>query len=175
VRPAERGRAHHDADVSRAARRAPARARARRPHAALAVAARGADPPHPLRLLRWRVAHARTDGRALRHHARARAADRGARARQAASRDRAPAHGRQRGNASALMIDTAAVLKRYIRDVPDFPKKGILFKDIAPLLRSPDGFRAAIEGLAGSDDAPDAVVAVESRGFIFGAGLALHW
>ena len=73
------------------------------------------------------------------------------------------------------MTDTAAVLKRYIRDVPDFPKKGILFKDIGPLLRSPDGFRAAIEGLAGGDAAPDAVVAVESRGFIFGAGLALHW
>ncbi len=66
-------------------------------------------------------------------------------------------------------------LKRLIRDVPDFPKKGIVFKDIAPLLWRPDAFRAAIERLAACVPRPDAVVAIESRGFIFGTGLALHW
>src|SRR5258706_3841377 len=66
-------------------------------------------------------------------------------------------------------------LKRYIRDVPDFPRKGILFKDIAPLLGDPTAFRQAIEALATLCPKPDAVIAIESRGFIFGAGLALHW
>ena len=66
-------------------------------------------------------------------------------------------------------------LKRYIRDVPDFPKKGIVFKDIAPLLWDPAMFRKTVERLAGLTPRPDAVVAIESRGFIFGAGLALHW
>ena len=66
-------------------------------------------------------------------------------------------------------------LKRFIRDVPDFPKKGIVFKDIAPLLWEPAAFRRSIERLAEFVPRPDAVVAIESRGFIFGAGLALHW
>jgi adenine phosphoribosyltransferase len=66
-------------------------------------------------------------------------------------------------------------LKHYIRDVHDFPKKGIVFKDIAPLLWDPGAFRSSIERMAGFVARPDAVVAIESRGFIFGAGLALHW
>ncbi|HEU5319464.1 MAG TPA: adenine phosphoribosyltransferase [Methylomirabilota bacterium] len=66
-------------------------------------------------------------------------------------------------------------LKRYIREVPDFPKQGILFRDIMPLLRSPVAFRAAISELASRVGRPDAVVAIESRGFLFGAPLALHW
>ena len=63
---------------------------------------------------------------------------------------------------------------RLIRDVPDFPKPGILFKDITPVLADPNGFAAAIESLATPwRDAPiDAVVAIEARGFIFGAPLA---
>jgi len=65
-------------------------------------------------------------------------------------------------------------LKRLIRDVPDFPKKGILFKDITTLLREPLGFARAIRALA---DAcrhlePDLVVCVESRGFLIGAPVA---
>jgi adenine phosphoribosyltransferase len=65
-------------------------------------------------------------------------------------------------------------LKARIRNVPDFPKKGILFYDITTLLQDADGFRAAVDALAEPFvDAPiDAVVAVESRGFIFGAALA---
>ena len=65
--------------------------------------------------------------------------------------------------------------EEHIRDVPDFPKQGILFKDIMPLLRSPGAYRAAIETLASRVPKPDAVVAIESRGFLFGAPLALHW
>ena len=64
----------------------------------------------------------------------------------------------------------------YIRDVPDFPKEGILFKDITPLLQSPEGLKASIDGLAQVVDpgSYDLVVGIESRGFIFGTALAHH-
>ena len=62
-----------------------------------------------------------------------------------------------------------------LRDVPDFPKPGILFKDITPLLASPAGMKAAIEQLAAFDVGPiDKVAAIESRGFLFGMPLAMH-
>ncbi len=66
------------------------------------------------------------------------------------------------------------MVERYIRDVPDFPKPGILFKDITPLLASPEGLHAAVEGLAGAVDPGtyDLVCGIESRGFIFGTALA---
>jgi adenine phosphoribosyltransferase len=65
-------------------------------------------------------------------------------------------------------------LKSYVRDVPDFPKKGIVFKDITPLLRDPAAFSAVIENFSNhyASYQLDAVVAVESRGFIFGGALA---
>ena len=65
-------------------------------------------------------------------------------------------------------------LKTLIRDVPDFPQEGILFRDITPLLAHPTGFLGAIEALenAASRHNPTAIVAVESRGFIFGAPMA---
>ena len=65
-------------------------------------------------------------------------------------------------------------LKRYIRDIPDFPTKGILFRDITPLLQNGPVFRKAIRTLAKRhhDQRPDAVVAIESRGLIVGAALA---
>ncbi len=65
-------------------------------------------------------------------------------------------------------------LKDYIRDIPDFPEQGILFRDITPLLADPGAFGHAIEMLAKRCRNPglDVVVAVESRGFIFGAPLA---
>jgi adenine phosphoribosyltransferase len=68
------------------------------------------------------------------------------------------------------------VIQSYIRDVPDFPKKGILFKDITPLLQSPTGLKEAIAGLAAFVDPKsyDLVCGIESRGFIFGATLAHH-
>jgi adenine phosphoribosyltransferase len=65
-------------------------------------------------------------------------------------------------------------LEQLIRDVPDFPKKGIIFKDITPLIGSPEGFRGAINLLKRryKGRGIERVVAVESRGFIFGAALA---
>lgn len=65
-------------------------------------------------------------------------------------------------------------LEQYIRDIPDFPKEGIVFKDITPLLASPEGFRNAIDTIA--DEYADAgitkVMGAEARGFIFGGALA---
>jgi len=66
-------------------------------------------------------------------------------------------------------------LRRFIRDIPDFPRPGIVFKDITPLLGDAQGFREAVEGLKKLvDGLPcDAIVGIESRGFMFGAALAL--
>ena len=61
-----------------------------------------------------------------------------------------------------------------IREIPDFPRAGVAFKDITPLLADADGFNAAIEAMAmpWRGIALDAVFAIESRGFILGAALA---
>lgn len=66
------------------------------------------------------------------------------------------------------------MIERYIRDVPDFPKPGIVFKDVTPLLQSAAGLRRAIDGLAQAVDPAtyDVVAGIESRGFIFGTALA---
>jgi len=65
-------------------------------------------------------------------------------------------------------------LEDYIRDVPDFPKPGILFKDITPLLGAPDAFRASVERLTEPwrGEGIQKVAGIESRGFIFGAAVA---
>src|SRR6266516_4325232 len=65
-------------------------------------------------------------------------------------------------------------LEDWVRDIPDFPQKGILFKDITPLLQDAAAFRAALERLAAhyAGAGIQTVVGVESRGFIFGAPLA---
>ena len=65
-------------------------------------------------------------------------------------------------------------LKDFIRDIPDFPQPGILFKDITPLLRNADAFNYTVDQLAERFQAQDldAIVAIESRGFLFGAPLA---
>ena len=65
-------------------------------------------------------------------------------------------------------------LEDWIRDIPDFPQKGILFKDITPLLQDATAFRAALERLAAhyAGAGIQAVVGVEARGFIFGSPLA---
>jgi adenine phosphoribosyltransferase len=67
-------------------------------------------------------------------------------------------------------------LTDYIRDVPDFPKPGILFRDITPLLFAPAAFRRAIDQLAGHfrDAEIDVVAAAEARGFLFAGPLALE-
>ncbi len=65
-------------------------------------------------------------------------------------------------------------IQALIREIPDFPKPGILFKDITTLLRDADGLRYTIDTLAEkcADLAPDFIIGMESRGFIFGAPLA---
>ena len=66
-------------------------------------------------------------------------------------------------------------LKAHIRQIPDFPKPGILFYDISTLLQQADAFRVAIERMAElvAPYRPDRLVGIESRGFIFAAPLAL--
>lgn len=65
--------------------------------------------------------------------------------------------------------------KKLIRDVPDFPKKGIIFKDITPLLKDPHHFNRVIQIFADrfSGEKIDKVIGIESRGFVFGAPLSL--
>ena len=65
-------------------------------------------------------------------------------------------------------------LKSHIRDIPDFPTPGILFRDITPLLKAPAAFNYVIDRLAGryANSPIDVVVAIEARGFLFGAPLA---
>ncbi len=65
-------------------------------------------------------------------------------------------------------------LARHIRDIPDWPKKGILFRDITPLLADPQAFPATIDALCApfQEAGVEYVAAVEARGFIFGAAVA---
>lgn len=66
-------------------------------------------------------------------------------------------------------------LRTYIRDIPDFPKPGILFKDITPLLSAPEAFQQAVDQLCAhyKDRQVDAIAAAEARGFLFAAPMAL--
>src|SRR5690242_17302439 len=70
--------------------------------------------------------------------------------------------------------DAASVVRALIRDIPDYPKPGIVFKDITPLLASPDAFRTATEAIAAPFTGAGIthVVAIESRGFILGGPVA---
>ena len=65
-------------------------------------------------------------------------------------------------------------LAEHIRDIPDFPKEGIIFKDITTLVGHADAFRASLDQLQArfADTKASAVVALEARGYIFGAPLA---
>jgi adenine phosphoribosyltransferase len=65
-------------------------------------------------------------------------------------------------------------LESYIRDVPDFPQAGVMFKDITPLLADPNGFKSAIDLLAApyADAGITKVLGAEARGFILGGALA---
>ena len=67
-------------------------------------------------------------------------------------------------------------LRPFVRDIPDFPRPGIVFKDITPLLLDPAATRHALDGLsaAARERSPDLVVGIEARGLIFGAALALE-
>ena len=66
-------------------------------------------------------------------------------------------------------------LKAWIRDVPDFPKAGILYRDLTPLLQDPKALAAAVEAIAAPlrDLGIERVLGIESRGFLFGAPVAM--
>ena len=72
------------------------------------------------------------------------------------------------------MADRLAAL---VRDIPDFPRPGITFKDVTPLLADPDAFRAAVDGIADrfADMAVHRVLGVEARGFILAAPIAYRF
>jgi adenine phosphoribosyltransferase len=75
-----------------------------------------------------------------------------------------------------MTVPASLDLRDWIRDIPDFPKPGIRFKDITPLLSHPEAFGAAIDRLAEeyAGTKIDTIAAAEARGFIFGAPLALR-
>jgi adenine phosphoribosyltransferase len=71
-------------------------------------------------------------------------------------------------------VESFALCRSLIRDVPDFPKPGIVFKDITPLLASPRALHIVLDGIAERfiGEHVDAIVGIEARGFIFGGALA---
>ncbi len=71
----------------------------------------------------------------------------------------------------------AAWLKEHVREIPDYPKPGISFKDITPLLAAPDAFTASVDALAApfADQRIDKVLGIEARGFVFAAPIAYHF
>ena len=75
-----------------------------------------------------------------------------------------------------MQRNSSLELTQFIRDIPDFPKPGILFKDITPLLGNVEAFREAIARMADPfrGQKIDCLVAAEARGFIFAAPLALE-
>lgn len=74
-----------------------------------------------------------------------------------------------------MSSDDMNLIESLIRDVPDFPKEGIVFKDITPLLADADGFRTSIDAMAALLEGLefDVIAGPEARGFIFGCPLAL--
>src|SRR5690606_26261228 len=76
--------------------------------------------------------------------------------------------------APALVLDPVRYIGDLVREVPDFPRPGILFRDITPLLADPRGFALTIDALTSRfvGEPLDAVVGIEARGFIFGAAIA---
>jgi len=64
-------------------------------------------------------------------------------------------------------------LASLVRDIPDYPSPGIVFKDLTPLLADPDAFRQAVDAMAGRFTGIDVVVGVEARGFLLAAAVAL--
>lgn len=72
------------------------------------------------------------------------------------------------------MGDLAAEVRRALRDVPGFPTPGVLFRDITPVLADAPLFRRVIDWMATGSTPVDRLVAIESRGFVFGAALAVQ-
>jgi adenine phosphoribosyltransferase len=73
-------------------------------------------------------------------------------------------------------LDAAATITRLVRDIPDWPKPGVVFKDITPLLNDAEGFTSVIDALVDAGSVPgrriDRVLGVEARGFVFAAPVA---
>src|SRR5256885_2446190 len=69
-----------------------------------------------------------------------------------------------------------AWLKEHVRDIPDYPKPGIVFRDITPLLAAPEAFAASVDGLSAPfiGEQIDKVLGIEARGFVFAAPVAYH-
>lgn len=67
-------------------------------------------------------------------------------------------------------------LKKYIRNIPDFPEKGIMFKDITTLIKEPEPFKYVIDTVVNKykNENIDKLVSVEARGYIFGGAIAYH-
>jgi adenine phosphoribosyltransferase len=74
--------------------------------------------------------------------------------------------------AQAPETDIAGLITSHIRDVPDYPQPGVLFKDITPLLAEPKAFGAVVDALAGTFGPVDKVAGIEARGFILAAPVA---
>jgi adenine phosphoribosyltransferase len=74
--------------------------------------------------------------------------------------------------AQAGQTDIASLISSHIRDVPDYPKPGVLFKDITPLLADPRAFATVVDALATVFGPVDKVAGIEARGFIFAAPVA---
>lgn len=70
------------------------------------------------------------------------------------------------------MSDIEALIAEHVRDIPDYPQPGVLFKDITPLLGEPDAFGDVVEAMAALFGPVDKVVGIEARGFILAAPVA---
>jgi len=68
--------------------------------------------------------------------------------------------------------ELAGLITARIRDIPDYPQRGVVFKDITPLLADAEAFRATVRGLAGTVGPVDKVAGIEARGFILAAPVA---
>jgi adenine phosphoribosyltransferase len=77
---------------------------------------------------------------------------------------------------SAIETSDIQALKKLIREIPDFPKPGILFYDITTLLKNADGLRSVIDNITEKfrDKNVETVIGIEARGFIFGPAIAYH-
>ncbi len=69
-------------------------------------------------------------------------------------------------------VDIVSIIKTYVRDIPDYPQAGVVFKDITPLLGDSDAFGSVVEALSAVFGPVDKVVGIEARGFILAAPVA---
>jgi adenine phosphoribosyltransferase len=78
------------------------------------------------------------------------------------------------GEAVSDLLASTEEIARYIREVPDFPKRGISFKDITPLIENGPAFHAAVDGMGRATEGIDysRILSAEARGFVFGTALA---